>query len=168
MIAFTPHTTNGATVTLNVDSLGAKPLRSAPSTELPAGALVQGTPYVATYNSSDGAFYLHGFFGNVYGIPVGGMIDYTGTTAPNSSFVLPYGQAISQTTYATLYALYGSNRYGTDSGGMFNVPDLRGRIAVGKDDMGGSAASRVDQSSRIAGRLSALPWAQSAGPQRTR
>jgi fatty acid/phospholipid biosynthesis enzyme len=30
MIAFTPHTTNGATVTLNVDSLGAKPLRSAP------------------------------------------------------------------------------------------------------------------------------------------
>src|SRR3954453_23077391 len=26
MIAFTPHITNGATVTLNVDSLGAKPL----------------------------------------------------------------------------------------------------------------------------------------------
>src|SRR5215475_7023247 len=32
MIAFTPHTTNGATVTLNVDSLGAKPLRTAPNT----------------------------------------------------------------------------------------------------------------------------------------
>ena len=31
MIAFTPHTTNGATVTLNVDGLGAKPLRSAPA-----------------------------------------------------------------------------------------------------------------------------------------
>jgi hypothetical protein len=30
MIAFTPHATNGATVTLNVDGLGAKPLRSAP------------------------------------------------------------------------------------------------------------------------------------------
>ena len=29
MIAFTPHTTNAATVTLNVDGLGAKPLRSA-------------------------------------------------------------------------------------------------------------------------------------------
>src|SRR5690348_2284232 len=27
VIAFTPHTANGATVTLNVDSLGAKPLR---------------------------------------------------------------------------------------------------------------------------------------------
>src|ERR1035437_10237471 len=30
MIAFTPNTTNGATVTLNVDTLGAKPLRTAP------------------------------------------------------------------------------------------------------------------------------------------
>ncbi|MEH2532724.1 hypothetical protein V1277_000894 [Bradyrhizobium sp. AZCC 1588] len=37
IIAFTPHVTNGATVTLNVDSLGAKPLRSAPATELFAG-----------------------------------------------------------------------------------------------------------------------------------
>src|SRR4051812_33867017 len=31
VIAFTPHATNGATVTLNVDGLGAKPLRPAPS-----------------------------------------------------------------------------------------------------------------------------------------
>src|SRR3981189_1959519 len=49
MIAFTPHATNGATVTLNVDGLGAKPLRCAPSTELLAGVLIQGTPYVAVY-----------------------------------------------------------------------------------------------------------------------
>src|ERR1700709_84949 len=28
MIAFTPHTANGTTVTLNVDGLGAKPLRT--------------------------------------------------------------------------------------------------------------------------------------------
>src|ERR1700730_7685951 len=58
MIAFVPHATNGATVTLNVDGLGVKPLRSAPSVELPAGVIVQGTPYVATYNNSDGAWYL--------------------------------------------------------------------------------------------------------------
>src|SRR6266702_5546945 len=62
MIAFTPHATNGATVTLNVDGLGAKPLRSAPSTELLAGTIIQGTPYVAVYNNLDGAFYLQGFF----------------------------------------------------------------------------------------------------------
>src|SRR5215470_12117285 len=38
MVSFIPHTSNGATVTLNVDGLGAKPLRSSPSVELGAGA----------------------------------------------------------------------------------------------------------------------------------
>jgi hypothetical protein len=37
IVAFTPHATNGATVTLNVDLLGARPLRSAPSMELLTG-----------------------------------------------------------------------------------------------------------------------------------
>src|SRR3954471_17945680 len=85
VIAFTPHTTSGATVTLNVDGLGAKPLRSAPSVELPSGALVQGTPYVATYNNSDAVFYLQGIAGNPYTIPLGGLLPYIGTTAPNSA-----------------------------------------------------------------------------------
>src|SRR5262245_54777847 len=66
MIAFTPHTTNAATVTLNVDGLGAKPLRTAPNTELLAGTIIQGTPYVAVYSNTDGVFYLQGFFGNPY------------------------------------------------------------------------------------------------------
>src|SRR5215475_3631535 len=52
MIAFTPHAGSVATVTLNVDSLGAKPLRSSPGVELPSGALIQGTPYVCTYSSA--------------------------------------------------------------------------------------------------------------------
>jgi len=87
MIAFTPHTTNGQTVTLNLDGLGAKPLRSAPNTELVAGTIIQGTPYVAVYNNTDGAFYLQGFFGNPYSVPLGAGMDYWGSTAPNSSFV---------------------------------------------------------------------------------
>lgn len=143
MIAFTPHVTNGATVTLNVDSLGARPLRSAPNSELQSGVLIQGTPYVATYNNSDGAFYLHGFYGNPYSVPLGGMLDFVGTTAPNSSFVLPFGQPISRTTYAPLFNLIGTT-YGTgDGSNTFNVPDLRGRIAAGADNMGGTAASRL-------------------------
>jgi microcystin-dependent protein len=143
VVAFTPHATNGATVTLNVDGLGAKPLRSAPSVELPAGVLVQGTPYVALYNSSDAAFYLQSFFSNPYTVPIGGMIDFTGSTAPNSSFVLPYGQAISRTTYSTYFSLV-STTYGSGDGSTtFNVPDLRGRVVAGKDDMGGSSANRL-------------------------
>ncbi len=143
MIAFIPHATSGATVTLNVDGLGAKPLRSSPGVELPAGVLVQGTPYVVTYVNADGAFYLQSFFGNPYNIPIGAMLDYTGASAPNSSFVLPFGQAISRTTYATYFGIV-STTYGSGDGSTtFNVPDLRGRFAAGKDDMGGSAASRI-------------------------
>src|SRR5882672_7233502 len=37
MIAFVPHATNGATVTLNVDGLGAKPPRIGPNLELQSG-----------------------------------------------------------------------------------------------------------------------------------
>jgi microcystin-dependent protein len=143
VIAFTPHTTNGATVTLNVDGLGAKPLRSAPSVELPAGVLVQGTPYTALYNNSDAAWYLHNFFVNPYAVPIGGIIDYVGTTAPNSAFVFPYGQAISRTTYATLFTMT-STTFGVGDGSTtFNIPDLRGRVVAGKDDMGSSSANRL-------------------------
>lgn len=143
MIAFTPHATNGATVTLNVDGLGAKPLRSAPSVELPAGVIVQGTPYLALYNNTDQAFYLHGFFINPYTIPIGASVDFWGATAPNSSFVLAYGQAISRTTYATLFSLLGTI-YGTGDGSTtFNVPDVRGRVVAGKDDMGIGPANRL-------------------------
>lgn len=143
VIAFTPHTTNGATVTLNVDGLGAKPLRSAPSVELLAGTLIQGTPYVALYNNSDSAWYLQGFFGNPYNIPLGSGIDYWGTTAPNSSFVFPFGQAISRSTYSTLFSLF-STTYGSGDGTTtFNLPDCRGRITAKKDNMGGSGAGRM-------------------------
>lgn len=143
MIAFTPHATNGATVTLNVDGLGAKPLRTAPSTELLAGVLIQGTPYVAVYNNSDAVFYLRGFAGNPYNVPLAGGMLFFGTTAPNSSFVFPFGQAVSRTTYATLFALT-STTYGVGDGSTtFNLPDLRGRVPAGKDNMGGSTASRL-------------------------
>lgn len=143
LIAFTPHATNGATVTLNVDGLGAKPLRSSPSVELPAGTLILGTPYVALYNSSDAVFYLQGFYGQAYQVPIGGAMPFIGTTAPNSSFVFPYGQAISRTTYSALFALT-STTYGVGDGSTtFNVPDFRGRVMAGKDDMGGTSANRL-------------------------
>ncbi|EJN13417.1 microcystin-dependent protein [Bradyrhizobium sp. YR681] len=146
VVAFTPHITNTAgspNVSLNVDGLGTKTIRADPASELAAGVMVAGTPYVATYNAAQGVFYLHGVFGNPYNVPIGSCIDFFGMTAPNSSFVLAYGQAISRTTYSTLFSLLGTT-YGTGDGSTtFNIPDLRGRIIAGKDDMGGSAANRL-------------------------
>jgi microcystin-dependent protein len=133
IIAFTPHTTNGATVTLNVDSLGAKPLRSAPSVELQAGTLIQGTPYLALYNNSDGVWYLHGFYVNPYVVPLGGMLDYTGASAPNSQFVIPIGQAINRMTYASFFSLVGTTYGSGDGSTTFNVPDLTGRVVAMKE-----------------------------------
>jgi microcystin-dependent protein len=143
MLALVPHTTNGATVTLNVDGLGAKPLRFGPGVELQTGVLIQGTPYVATYNNADGAFYLQGSFANSYGVPLGGLLPYVGASAPSSAFALPYGQAISRTTYAALFALTGTAFGPGDGSTTFNIPDLRGRAIFGLDNMGGAAAGRI-------------------------
>jgi microcystin-dependent protein len=150
MIAFTPHATNGATVTLNVDGLGAKPLRSSPSVELPSGSLLLGTPYVATYNNSDAVWYLQGGLSNPYNVPVGGMIDWTGSTAPNSAFAMPYGQSLSRTTYASLWTfaqteIAAGNTLYTNGDGTttFGILDLRGRVSACPDNMGGVTANRL-------------------------
>lgn len=78
--------------------------------------------------------------------PTGAIIWYAGSSAP-SGYLLCYGQAVSRTTYSALFAVV-STTYGSGDGSTtFNVPDVRGRVALGKDDMGGSAASRVTSSS---------------------
>jgi microcystin-dependent protein len=133
MIAFAPHATNGATVTINVDGLGAKPLRTAPGVELLAGTIVQGTPYAATYNNSTGEWILHGFYGNPYNVPLAAGFDFWGTTAPNSSFAFPAGQAISRTTYATLFAIMGTAYGNGDGSTTFNLPDKTGRVSAMKE-----------------------------------
>lgn len=75
-------------------------------------------------------------------IPVGSIMDYAGSSAP-SGWLLCYGQAISRTTYASLFAAI-STTYGVgDGSSTFNLPDLRGRVAAGKDNMGGSSANRL-------------------------
>jgi microcystin-dependent protein len=133
IIAFTPHVTNGATVTLNVDSLGPKPLRSAPSIELLAGTLIQGTPYLALYNHADAAFYLHGFYGNPYNVPLAAGLDYWGPATPNSAFAFPAGQAISRTIYSGLFGIVGTT-YGIGDGSTtFNLPDKAGRVSAMKE-----------------------------------
>jgi microcystin-dependent protein len=136
MIAFVPHATNtnavGVDVTLNVDGLGAKSIRIQPSVVLPNGSLVLGTPYCVVYNNSDAVFYLHGMT-NPYNVPLAAGFDFWGTTAPNTSFAFPAGQAISRTTYATLFSIM-STTYGIGDGSTtFNLPDKTGRVSAMKE-----------------------------------
>ena len=142
-ISFTVSATNGASPTLNVDGLGADPITLDGTTPVPTGTLIAGSIYTAMYYNSGNAWRLKDFYQVPFIVPIGGMIDYFGTTAPASNFVFPFGQAISRTTYATLFSLLGTT-FGTGDGSTtFNIPDLRGRVVAGKDDMGGSAASRI-------------------------
>jgi microcystin-dependent protein len=166
MIAFTPHATNGSTCTMNVDGLGAKPLRSAPGVELLAAMIIQGTPYAATYNNGSGEWILQGLYGNPYNIPLLGGMDYWGTVAPNSSFIFPQGQALSRTTYAAAFAILGTTYGAGDGSTTFNVPDKRGRVSAALDasagrltaaTMSGTGAGSV---SNAAGETQTLTQAQ--------
>lgn len=80
--------------------------------------------------------------GKSSGVPSGSIAGYGGTSAP-SGWLLCDGSAISRTTYASLFAAI-STTYGVGDGSTtFNIPDMRGRVMIGQDDMGGSAANRV-------------------------
>jgi len=75
--------------------------------------------------------------------PIGTRVGYTGTSAPNSRWLLGYGQAVSRTTYSAYFALV-STAYGVGDGSTtFNMPDYRGRAGVGLDNLGGSSANRL-------------------------
>lgn len=80
---------------------------------------------------------------------LGELIPYTGITAP-ALFVLPYGQTLSRTTYAALWAFAlteiaaGNTFYNNGDGATtFGIGDLRGRSIAAIDNMGGSDANRL-------------------------
>ena len=64
-------------------------------------------------------------------VPVGTILPFAGSTTP-SAFLLCSGTAVSRTTYADLFAVTGT-AYGVGDGSTtFNLPNLQGRIPVGK------------------------------------
>jgi hypothetical protein len=67
-LAFTMNVMSGPTPTLNVDGLGAKPIRNATGVALPAGALLSGSVYHATYYNTAGEWLIQnqpGAFGAI-------------------------------------------------------------------------------------------------------
>lgn len=74
--------------------------------------------------------------------PAGVVLPFAGSTAP-TGWLLCFGQTVSRTTYAALFTALGTTYGAGDGSTTFALPDLRGRIPGGKDNMGGSAASRL-------------------------
>jgi microcystin-dependent protein len=131
---------NGNAPTLNINGLGATPIYyySADAWRaVPAALWGADTIFRLAYHSSSGTY-------RILNRPdTTGDWVLTGRSTARGGTLLAYGQAISRTAYAGLFAAY-STTYGVGDGSTtFNLPDLRGRVAAGKDDMGGAAASRL-------------------------
>jgi microcystin-dependent protein len=73
--------------------------------------------------------------------------EYVYTDSDGGEWLYCNGVAVSQTTYADLYAFYGANAFGTDSGGNFFLPDARGRALF---FTGTNAAAELGDSDGVA------------------
>ena len=75
-------------------------------------------------------------------IPPGTVNDFAGTTEP-TGWLFCYGQLVSRTTYTALFQAIGVTYSAGDGSTTFGIPDCRGRVAAGKDNMGGSSSDRL-------------------------
>jgi len=104
-----------------------------------AGANVQAA------NAKVCASAFHGDGSNLTGIvamPTGAVVPFGGSSAP-TGFLLCAGQAVSRSTYSALFGVISTTYGAGDESSTFNLPDLRGRVVAGQDDMGGSSADRL-------------------------
>lgn len=75
-------------------------------------------------------------------VPPGSVWAYGGTSAP-SGWLLCDGSAISRATYSALFTAISTTYGAGDTTTTFNIPDIRGRVIAGQDDMGGTSANRL-------------------------
>jgi microcystin-dependent protein len=68
-----------------------------------------------------------------------------------SGWLWAAGQAVSRTTYARLFAHIGTTHGAGDGSTTFNVPDRRGRVGVGLDNLGGTDAGRLSAANTLGG-----------------
>jgi microcystin-dependent protein len=135
------HVVNGAAATLTVNGLGAIPIyyhAAGAWRAAPPGLIDVDEIRRVAYHTSSGTYRLLDLRNRT-----GEVVPFAGSTAPAGA-LLCYGQQVSRTTYAGLFAVIGT-AYGVGDGSTtFNLPDLRGRVAAGKDDMGGSSVARLN------------------------
>lgn len=76
----------------------------------------------------------------------GALLPYAGITEPAAQgWLLCDGRLLVRADYPALFAAIGTTyNTGGESGTQFRIPDLRGRVIAGRDNMGGSAANRLN------------------------
>lgn len=76
------------------------------------------------------------------GLPLGTPIPVLDDTLPDLC-VWADGRNISRTTYAALFAKWGTKYGAGDGTTTFGMPDLRGRVLGGRDNLGGTDSGRL-------------------------
>ena len=80
-------------------------------------------------------------------VPTGSVSAFAGSSAP-TGYLLCDGGEYSESQYSDLFSVLGSTyNTGGETANHFRVPDLRGRVIAGLDNMGGSTASRLTNQS---------------------
>jgi microcystin-dependent protein len=133
-----PTGTNTGAATVNVDSVGVKSITGPAGAALTAGQIVVNTPLRMTYDGTQ--FQINTTAATAFS--VGTMMAWPTATVP-TGWLECYGQEISTTTYAALYAVIGTIYNTGGESGTFRLPDMRGRVIAGEDDMGGTSANRL-------------------------
>ena len=92
--------------------------------------------------TTDGRYYFDSSVGStgawrstplpVGGLPAGSIMAW-GTNTPPANWLLADGTAVSRSTYSSLFAVIGIQYGAGDGTTTFNLPDLRGRVPVGKN-----------------------------------
>jgi microcystin-dependent protein len=83
----------------------------------------------------------------VGGVPTGTVNPFAGGSVPNG-WLLCAGQTVARASFPNLFGVI-STTYNTggEAGTDFRLPDLRGRLIAGLDNMGGSSAGRLTSAS---------------------
>jgi microcystin-dependent protein len=89
-------------------------------------------------------------------IPLGGILPYSGAAAPNASWKLCDGSALSRATYQSLFNLIGTTYGAGDGSTTFNIPNLQQRFPLGKASAGtgstlGSTGGAIDHTHGVSG-----------------
>ncbi len=84
------------------------------------------------------------------GVPTGTIMLFAGASAP-ATWALCDGGESSRTGEAALFDICGTTYGGGNGSTTFNRPDLRGRFAVGRDNMGGTPANRTTSANGVDG-----------------
>lgn len=80
-------------------------------------------------------------------VPTAAITPFAGSSAP-TGWLLCDGSSLLRASYPALFAAI-STAYGSVDGTHFNVPDLRGRVTIGREAMGGTTSGRLERSTTI-------------------